>query len=85
MVLHCFRWHSVFGFITHSGLYRWRVLPYGYKGSSGIFCMVIDGSLAGLKWQVLVSYVDDVCCYGRSSFTAHLRVLNTTFDRLQRD
>jgi hypothetical protein len=73
-----------FAFITHSGLYRWFVIPYGYRNAGAHFCSLMDRTLADLKWQTLVTYMDDVLNYGGRTFGAHARCLMALFDRLQR-
>ena len=70
-------------FITHFGLYRWKVCPYGYKNASANFCFLMDKLLAGLKWQILSTYSDDCLVWGGQTFRQHLRCLNATFNRLQ--
>jgi len=72
-----------FGFITHFGLYRWKRVPYGWRNAGANFCYLMDQVLAGLKYQILVSFVDDICVYWGSTFEEHLRALNVTLDRLQ--
>ena len=43
----------------------------------------MDQVTAGLKYQILISYVDDVLVYAGDTFEDHLRALNVTFNRLQ--
>ena len=71
-------------FITHFGLFRWTVVPYGWKNAGASFCFAIDTSLAGLKYQILVTYSDDIMVNGGQFFRHHLRCLNVTFNRLQK-
>jgi hypothetical protein len=73
-----------FAFITHCGLYRWKVLPYGYRNAGAIFCRVIANLLAGLLYIILVSYVDDICIFGGRNFFDNLRCHNVIFNRLQK-
>jgi hypothetical protein len=61
-----------FAFITHFGLYRWKRVPYGWRNAGSHFCYLIDTILAGLKYQILISYVDDILIYGGRSFHEHL-------------
>jgi transposase InsO family protein len=72
-----------FGFITSFGLFRWKRVPYGWRNAGSNFCYLIDTILRGLKYQILVSYVDDVIIYGGRTFHEHLRCVKLTLDRLQ--
>jgi hypothetical protein len=73
-----------FGFISHFGLYRWCRAPYGWVNSGANFCYCIDQVLAGLRWQILVQYIDDSMIGHGETFEEHLRALNVVFDRLQK-
>ena len=73
-----------FSFISHSGLYRWKVCPYGYKNAMAAFCQLMDSTLAGLRWQILSTYVDDIIIYGGDIFIDHCRAVNVTLKRLQK-
>ena len=72
-----------FGFITHHGLYRWVRVPYGWKNSGAQFNRLIDRILAGLKWSILMNYVDDILLFYGYTFREHLRGLNIVFNRIQ--
>ena len=72
-----------FGFITHFGLYRWKRVPYGWRNAGANFCYLLDRVSGGLKYQILVSYVDDVCVLWGVTFEKHLRAININFDRTQ--
>ena len=72
-----------FAFITHFGLYRWKRVPYGWRNAGSHFCFLIDKILAGLKYQILTSYVDDILIYGGRTFIEHVACLNIVMDRLQ--
>jgi hypothetical protein len=72
-----------FAFITHFGLYRWKRVPYGWRNAGSHFCYLIDKVMAGLKYQILTSYVDHIVIYGGRDFTEHIACLNIAMDRLQ--
>ena len=72
-----------FGFITHCGLYRWTRVPYGWKNAGAQFCQMLDQILVGLKYQILISYVDDILVFHGDTFKEHLQALNVMLDRLQ--
>ena len=73
-----------FAFITHFGLYRWKRVPYGWRNAGSHFCYLIDKILAGLKYQILTSYVDDILIYGGRNFIEHVACLNIVMDKLQK-
>jgi hypothetical protein len=75
---------DLFSFITHMGLYRWKVVPYGWKNAGSHFNYLMDTLLSGLKWQILTTYADDCLVWGGITFEDHLKVLNTVFSRLQK-
>ena len=73
-----------FAFVTHSGLYQWKVLPYGYKNSGALFCSFLDGVLANLRWQILTAYSDDILMWHGLTAKMHMKGLAVTFNRLQK-
>ena len=68
-------------FVTSNGLYEFNVLPFGLTNAPATFQRYMDKVLAGLKWQCLLVYLDDVCVYSKS-FERHLLELELTFKRL---
>ena len=68
-------------FITTNGLYEFNVLPFGLTNAPATFQRYMDKVLAGLKWQCLLVYLDDVCVYSKS-FDEHLVELEKTFLRM---
>lgn len=51
-------------FVTTSGLYEWKVLPFGLCNAPSTFERLMDYVLAGLKWETLLVYLDDVIVFG---------------------
>ena len=70
-------------FITPSGLFEFNVLPFGLTNAPATFQRFIDVALAGLKWQCLLVYLDDICVYS-STFEDHLAALERVFARLEK-
>ena len=70
-------------FITPSGLYEFNVLPFGLTNAPATFQRYMDTVLAGLKWQCLLVYLDDICVYS-NTFEKHLAALELVFIRLDR-
>jgi hypothetical protein len=53
-------------FVTTSGLYAWNVLPFGLCNAPSTFERLMDSVLAGLRWETLLVYLDDVVVYGHT-------------------
>ncbi|NYT28649.1 MAG: RNA-directed DNA polymerase [Candidatus Thiodubiliella endoseptemdiera] len=47
-------------FATRSGLYEFRVMPFGLKGAPATFERLLETVLAGLQWDICLIYLDDV-------------------------
>ncbi|CAF4357678.1 unnamed protein product, partial [Rotaria magnacalcarata] len=46
-------------FISHKGLYEFKVMPYGLMKAPATFQRLMDIVLAGLKWQCCLAYIED--------------------------
>ena len=53
-------------FVTTSGLYEWNVLPFGLCNAPSTFERLMDYVLAGLRWETLLVYLDDVIVFGKT-------------------
>ena len=53
-------------FSTPSGLYAWNVLPFGLCNAPSTFERLMERVLAGLRWETLLVYLDDVIVFGSS-------------------
>ena len=51
-------------FVTTSGLYEWNALPFGLRNAPSTFEWLMDFVLAGLRWETLLVYLDDVIVFG---------------------
>ena len=47
-------------FISDSGLYHFNVLSFGLTNAPATFQRYMDAVLAGLKWNCLLVYIDDI-------------------------
>ena len=68
-------------FATRSGLYEFRVMPYGLKGAPATFEILMETVLAGLQWDICLIYLDDVIVLERS-FEDMAINLRKVYDRL---
>ena len=57
-------------------------MPFGLTNAPATFQRFMDAVLAGLKWNILLVYLDDIFVFS-STFEQHLVDLRTTFDRLR--
>ena len=69
-------------FITHKGLFEFKVMSYGLMNAPATFQRLMDIVLAGLKWQCCLVYIDDVIIYS-STFERHLNDLKQVFEALR--
>jgi len=57
-------------------------MPQGLKQGPAIFSRFIDKVMRGLKWEVLVSYIDDLVIFSKS-YEQHIAALTTVFERVR--
>ncbi|CAF0888235.1 unnamed protein product [Rotaria sordida] len=69
-------------FITHKGLFEFKVMPYGLTNAPTTFQRLMDIVLAGLKWQCCLVYIDDVIIYS-PTFEQHIEDLKRVFEALR--
>ena len=69
-------------FITHSGLYEFRVMPFGLCNAPATFQRLMEVVLQGLVHKSCLVYLDDILVIGRT-FTEHLNNLVKVFSRLR--
>lgn len=53
-------------FITQSGLYSFKTLPFGLKTSQAVFQRAMDTVLAELKYKTVLVYVDNIIVYAKT-------------------
>ena len=68
-------------FITSQGLYQFKVLPFGLCNAPSTFERLMDRVLQGLRWQILLVYLDDVIIFSRT-IQEHLDRLDVVFSTL---
>ena len=68
-------------FVTHKGIFGFKVLPFGLCNAQSTFQRLVDMALAGLTWEVCLAYLDDLIIFS-STFEQHIEWLQMVFDRL---
>ena len=68
-------------FITDSGLWQFNVMPFGLTNGPATFQRYMDAVMAGLKWNILLIYIDD-CLVFSKTFEDHLRDIENVLNRL---
>ena len=74
-------------FVTHKGLYEFRVMPFGVTNAPAVFQRLMQRVLAGLQAENVTEfvsvYLDDVIVFSET-FTDHIKHLEAVFDRLKK-
>ena len=69
-------------FATHSGLFQFRVMPFGLCNAPVTFERLMDQVLQGLHWSRCLVYLDDIISFG-TTFGDALDNLTSIFERLR--
>ena len=69
-------------FATHSGLFQFRVIPFGLCNTPATFERLMDRVLQGLRWSHCLVYLDDIISFG-TTFDDSLDNLTLIFERLR--
>ncbi len=69
------------GFTTHSGHYKFNVMPFGLVNAPSTFQRTMNLILHGLTWQTCLVYLDDIIIFS-ATFEEHLERLGLVLDRL---
>ena len=69
-------------FATQSGLFEFKVMPFGLCNAPATFQRLMDLVLAGVQWSHCLVYMDDIIVVGRS-FKDHLQNLSVVLQRLK--
>ena len=70
---------DISAFVTHDGLYRFRVMPFGMKNAPATFQRLMNTVTEGL--QNTVTYLDDVVTYSMT-WEEHVVQVEQLFMRL---
>lgn len=68
--------------IPGSGLWQFKVLPFGLKGAPATFERLMEKVLAGLTWKVCLVYLDDIVVFSKT-FDEHLNNLSEVCKRMR--
>jgi transposase InsO family protein len=55
------RWKTAF--LTHRGLFEYKMMPFGLKTAPALFQQFMDKLLGGLRWTAALCYIDDVIVF----------------------
>jgi transposase InsO family protein len=69
-------------FVSRRGVHKWTVMPFGLCNAPATFQRLMDMVLAGLNYEILLCYLDDVIVYSRT-VSEHIERLERVFERLQ--
>ena len=69
-------------FATHSGLFQFKVMPFGLCNTPATFERLMDRVLQGLRWSRCLVYLDDIISFG-TTFGDSLDNLILIFERLR--
>ena len=70
-------------FVTHSGLYEFKVMPFGLRNAPATFQRLMEQVLAGLVRDKCLVYIDDILVVGQTFHDHLLRNLRAVLDRLR--
>ena len=66
------KWKAAF--VTHEGLFQFRVMPFGLCNAPATFERLMDRVLCGMRWSRCLVYLDDVISFGASISEALARL-----------
>lgn len=69
-------------FSSSSGLWQWRVMPFGLCNAPATFERLMEAVLSGLHWRTLLVYLDDVIVFGKT-FDDELNRLREVLQRMR--
>jgi len=68
-------------FSVGSGLWQFKVMPFGLSNAPATFERLMEHVLSGLHWRTCLLYLDDIIIMGKD-FAEHLKNLQDVFCRL---
>ncbi len=70
------------GFVTHEGVYQFKMMPMGLVNAPSTFQAVMNEVLRGMTYRNAIVYIDDILLYDRD-LTTHMQTLSEVFNRLR--
>jgi transposase InsO family protein len=70
-------------FATRTGLWKWKVLPFGLTSAPATFQRLMEQVLQGLHWKTLLLYLDDIIVIS-PDFATHISRLEEVLARLRK-
>jgi len=70
-------------FVTRSGLYQFKVMPFGVTNGPATFQRLMDLTMAGLNYNICLVYLDDIILMSQT-VEEHLERLVLILDRLRK-
>ena len=68
-------------FSCQSGLFQFRVLPFGVCNGPPTFQRLMEHVLSGLQWKICLLYLDDIIVFSKT-FEEHLEKLSQVLSRI---
>ena len=70
-------------FVTRSGLWQFKVLPFGLTSAPATFERLMETIFRGLQWKTLLIYLDDIIIFSKDTDT-HRERLTEVLGRLRK-
>ena len=68
-------------FVTHSGMWRFKRLPFGISSASSCYMEIMNNLFRKLLYKSVLVYLDDIICFSQT-FEEHVQVLQEVFNIL---
>ena len=69
-------------FITQSGVYEWKRMPFGLMNAPISFQTLITNVLRDINWKYVLCYIDDILIFSKT-FEEHLEHIEEVLSRLR--
>jgi hypothetical protein len=69
-------------FVCRKGLFRWKVMGYGWANAPAVFQRLVDMTIAGLQFETCLAFLDDLIVFG-PTFEQTCERLQQVLDRIR--